>query len=488
MTLSAALQLPAKMQWVMDATQKFVVIIGGRGSAKSESMARILLTKASIEKCDVLCCREYQNSLSDSVHKLLCDVAKDSGMDWVVPTEKKIRLRTGGEFTFKGLATHSSAIRSAQNMKYLWVEEAQGLSKQSIQDTLPTIRAPGSQLFFTANPMSSADAFSKRFINRWKKELDRDGFYEDSEHLIIVMNWQSNPFHEELEPMRVWDKKYLPRAEYDHIWEGAFNDSVDGSIIRAEWFDAAIDFHIEKGFEPRGMKVVSHDPADEGGDAKGLVYRHGAVILEVLEKTDGDVNDACDWATGLANSIQADVFNWDADGLGAALKAQIGTAFEGKKVNVKMFKGSNSPDNPNEVYQPDEIIERREAKTNKETFRNKRAQYYIRLRDRFFKSYLWREKGQHQIPEDCISISSKINCMTQLRSEVCRIPKKPNASGFIQIQNKQEMLTKHNIQSPNLADSLMMSMVIPDPIKPPPAPLTIPDRIGLNFDIRHRRY
>lgn len=468
------LELPPKMQMVMDSTKKFVVIVGGRGSGKSESMARILLIKALIERCRILCAREYQNSIADSVHKLICDVAKGSEMDWVHPTDKKIRLSMGGEFIFMGLATHSSSIRSAQNIKYFWGEEAQKLSKESIQDTLPTIRAPGSQLYFTANPMSSADPFSIRFINDYKDELDRNGFAEDSMHLIVQMNWRDNPFHGELEGQRLLDFERLPRAEYDHIWEGAFMDSVPASIIPAEWFDAAIDLHIKKGFDPEGMKVVSHDPADEGGDAKGLVYRWGSVILEVLEKTDGDVNEACKWATGFANSVQADIFNWDADGLGAGLRGQIAGAFEGKKVTVKMFKGSNSPDNPHQVYQMDEIIERKEAKTNKETFRNKRAQFYIRLRDRFYKSYLWEVKGKFQNPDECISISSKINCMTKLRSEVCRIPLKPNPSGFIQIENKQEMLVRHKIKSPNLADSMMMCMEIPTPIKPRFTEITYP--------------
>ncbi len=488
MTAVIPLRLPEKMQWVMESSRKFVVIIGGRGSGKSEGVARILLIKATEERCDVICCREYQNSIDDSVHKLLRTVALNSGMTWVEPTDKKIRLTTGGEFVFKGLARNSSAIRSAQNMKYLWVEEAQGLSKQSIQDILPTIRAPGSQLYFTANPMSSGDPFSQRFITPYQKELDRDGFFQDDQHLIVVMNWRDNPFHGELEAQRLWDLEHLPRAEYDHIWDGKFNDSVDSAIIPAEHFDAAIDLHKKFGFEPRGMKVVSHDPADEGGDAKGLVYRHGSVILDVLEKTDGDVSDACNWATGYANRVQADIFNYDADGLGAGLRGQISPAFEGKKIIVKQFKGSFAPEFPDQVYQPDNVIERIEAKTNREAFKNRRAQFYIRLQDRFHKSYLWREKGQYQDPDECISISSAINCMQQLRSEVCRIPLKHNPSGMIQIMTKQEMLIRHKIQSPNLADSLMMSCEIPIPIKPPPERYTIPSMVGPTSSASRNRY
>lgn len=488
------LSLPRKLQRVMDSKKKFIVLIGGRGSGKSEGISRILLAKASAEGCSVLCCREFYTSISDSVHKNIKEVAENAGMYWVVPTEQKIRLidETGnafGEFVFKGLARHSSSIRSATNIMYFWVDEAQTLSQASIQDILPTIRAPGSQLYFTGNPQSSGDPFSQRFIVPYKKSLDRDGFYEDDLHLIVVMNYTENPWHKELEAQRLWSLEHDPRALYDHIWLGAFNDSVDNSIILPEWFDACIDLHIEKGFDPRGMKVVSHDPADVGGDAKGLVYRHGSVVLDVLEKTDGDVNDACDWATGYANQIQADLFTWDGDGLGAALRAQITSAFSGKKIIIKMFKGSQSAENPYDVYQPDEILHRGEAKTNQETFLNKRSQFYIRFMDRAYKSYLWRVKGQHQDPNECISISSKISCnMEQLRSEVCRIPLKPNPSGYIQIMSKQDMLTKHKIPSPNLADSLMMAMEIPTPIKPQPERVTIPDKVGMPYSEGAQRF
>lgn len=487
------LYLGRKWRRIMESDKKFIVLIGGRGSGKSEGAVRVLLAKASTEGCAVLCCREFYTSISDSVHKNIKEVAEKAGMYWVDVTEQKIRLidengNVFGEFVFKGLARHSSAIRSFTNIKYLFVDEAQTLSQASIQDIFPTIRAPGSQIYLVGNPMSSGDPFSQRFIVPYQKELERDGFYEDDLHLIVVLNYTENPWHGELESQRLWSLEHDPRALYDHIWMGAFNDSVDASIIPAEWFDAAKDLHIEKGFDPRGMKVVSHDPADEGGDAKGLVYRHGAVILDVLEKTDGDVADACDWATGYANRVQANIFNYDADGLGGGLRGQIAPAFEGKQIIVKQFKGSQSPENPDEVYQPDEILERIEAKTNKETFLNKRSQFYIRLRDRFFKSYLWRVKGQYQDPNECISISSKINCMQQLRSEVCRIPLKPNPSGFIQIMSKQDMLTKHKIQSPNLADSLMMSMEIPIPIKPVTTVHSIPDRVYATANKGIRQY
>lgn len=451
------IEIPEKLIRILDSNARFIVIIGGRGSAKSESVGRIMLMKSQLEGADVLCGREYQNSIDDSVHKLLSELIVKLEIPGAKITEKKIDFDSGGMFRYKGFSHHSAAVRSAQGFKFSWIEEAQDLSKKSIDDLLPTIRATGSQLIFTANPQASNDPFSQRFIVPFKAHLDKFGFYEDETHLVIVMNWRDNPWHGELEKQRLWDYEHMIRAEYDHIWEGHFNDMVENSIIRAEWFDAAIDAHIKLGYEPKGIKVISHDPSDTGKDAKGLCYRHGNVLLGVWERGIGDVNDGCDWATNYAIQVDADLFVWDGDGMGISLKRQVDESLEGKRTDFKIFKGSEGPEKPEEMYLPDDSLEYAQGRKNKDTFRNKRAQFYWKLRDRLYNTYRAVIKGEYIDPDDQISISSKIKCLTQLRSEICRIPKKANGRGMIQIMTKEEML-RIKIASPNLADSVMMSL------------------------------
>ena len=420
--------------------------------------------KVQTEAADVLCGREFQASIDDSVHKLLKMMIEDrlqlAGFNIL---DQRIDCLTGGGFRFKGFARNSSAVKSAQGFKYSWIEEAQTLSKESIQDLTPTIRAEGSQLYFTANPKSSADPFSKRFIVPYLKELTRDGIYEDDLHLIIVMNWRDNPwFPAELEAERQWDLKNLPRAEYDHIWEGAFSDHVEDAIIPAEWFDAAIDAHVKLGFEPKGQKVVSHDPSDKGPDDKGLCYRHGSVVLDVQERTGLDVNEGCDWAVDYAIECQADLYVWDCDGLGVSLRRQTLKAIKGKKMDHVEFRGGKGVDNPKQTYQKVSSHSSAKAKSNEETFKNRRAQYYWMLRDRFYNAYQAVELDKYIDPDEMISLSSEISNMAALRAEVCRIPRKPNGAGLIQIMSKEEMAhQKPPIASPNMADSLMMSLAVP---------------------------
>ena len=226
------IEVPRKFEPVLTARQRLIVLLGGRSSAKSESVGRELIKRAQTEQADVLCGREFQTSIDDSVHKLLKNLISKLDVKGAEVLDKKIKFDRGGGFVYKGFARNSDAVKSAQDFKYSWIEEAQSLSQQSIDDLLPTIRAKHSKLFFTANPQASNDPFSKRFVAPFKRDLNNKGFYVDEMHLIIMMNWRDNPWHEELEPQRLWDYEHMSRAKYMHIWEGEFNDEVEDAIDR----------------------------------------------------------------------------------------------------------------------------------------------------------------------------------------------------------------------------------------------------------------
>ncbi|MDX1453488.1 MAG: PBSX family phage terminase large subunit [Oleiphilaceae bacterium] len=450
-------QINEKLLPLLNIPKRFKIVIGGRGSGKSQGVGDILLVKGQASPMKAGCFREFQNSIQDSVQGLLKEEIERLALPGYKTTRDEIEGANGTVFKFKGLARNPDSVKSMHGFNFFWVEEAQSISEESLKLLTPTLRTEGGEIWFTANPMSSADPFSQRFIVPFQAALLKDGYYEDDLHLIIVLNWRDNPwFPEELNKERLWDYANLPRNLYNHIWEGHFNDSVENSIIPAEWFEAAIDAHLKLGFKPKGQKVVAHDPSDLGEDAKGLVFRHGSVILDAQELEQGDVNDGCDWATDYAIQKGADVFVWDGDGLGVSLKRQVSESFDGKKIEYAMFKGSEGVDYPDQIYMSDPKSTD-VNRTNKDTFKNKRAQYYWALRDRFFNTYLAVEKGQYIDPDEMISLSSDIPNIEKLRSEVCRIPKHPNGNGLIQILNKEQM-KKLKIPSPNMADSLMMSM------------------------------
>ena len=450
------LQIPNKLNKLLTTKKRFKVIIGGRGSAKSTSVGHIMLMKIETEAADVLCLREFQSSIDDSVHKLMKSGLDDMGIkDRFNITDNKIECKSNGKGTrYRGAARNSSAVKSAEGFKYSWFEEAQTASAQTLEDLLPTIRSKGSELWFTGNPQSSSDPFSQRFIVPYQHELEKNGYYEDDLHLIIVLNWRDNPwFPKELNDQRKWDYENIPRAKYDHIWEGKFNDTVDNAIIQPEWFDACLDAHTKLGIEPSGVQVVAHDPSDTGEDSKGLAYRHGIVVKDIQELEAGNINEGGDWAIAFSIQNKIDAFTWDCDGMGVGLNRQFDTALSPKRIELNMFKGSYAPRHPGAVFE--KIGDK--VKTNGETFTNQRAQGYWYLRERMRKTYNVVVKGEYIDPEELISISSSIKNLDSVRSEVCRIPTKSNGYGKIQILSKPEM-KKLKIKSPNMADSLMMVM------------------------------
>ena len=458
-----SLKVNKKLERFLTTHKPIKVAVGGRGSGKSIGIGDSLTFKMDTEGADIYCLREFQDSVSDSVHRVFKDsIQKRLNLEGWTILENKIIAPNGAGTVYKGANRNPDSMQSAQGYKYSWFEEAHRASQDSLDKLLPTIiRNPGAECWFSANPQSSADPFSQRFIVPYQEQLERDGYYEDDLHLIVVVNWRDNPWwNDEQETLRAWDYENLDRAKYDWIWEGKFNDSVDKAIIKAEWFDAAIDAHKGR-WKPRGQKIVTHDPSDSG-DARALVVRHGNVILAAEENTKDDVNDACDWALDRAIDEKSDVFRWDYDGLGLSLKRQVKESLEGKRVMWDMFSGGDDPEDKNSIYEPVEGGTRYQNKTNGDIFRNKRAQCYWKLRDRFYLTYRAIVHNDREIPvENLISISSDIKCLQKMRAEVCRIPLKNTGTGIIQIMSKEEMLSKHKIKSPNIADSLMMSEANP---------------------------
>lgn len=464
-----------KLHPVFTKPKRIKIIVGGRGSTKSTGIAD--LAAATISQGELWCCaREQLNSIEESVHRTILDEIERFGLDGFDDTKTSITHTSGGRAFYRGLSRNITSLKSTlSGVDRLWIEEGEDLTDNTLRVLTASVRLNATdtqkaisgedvkmpEIIITMNRGSREGAVAKKWLCRAEKELARCGYYEDDLIMVVQLNYTDMPKDwfvlSGLEQERLDDYDKLTRAEYDHKWLGHYLEDIENSIIQSEWFDAAIDAHKTKGFEGRGIKVASHDPSDSG-DAKGYVMRHGSVILDARENTSDDVNDGLDWATNLSIEQGCDHFVWDGDGLGLSLKRQVATNFNGKPIKYHIFHGGGGVDNPNIIYQ-DEDFQGTGTRTNKDAFRNKRAQYYWELRDRFYNTYRAIEHGEYIDPDRMISISSSIEAIPQLRAEVCRIPRKQNGNGLIQILSKQEMKAKHKIESPNLADSLMMSFM-----------------------------
>lgn len=446
----------------LNQKKRIKAAFGGRGGTKSQTCVDILIHKVAVGGLKVCCFREFGSSVEDSIWALVTDEIDRIGVPGFTVMQRKIVHEYGGSFKSKGLGRDSKSVKSFSGFDIFLIEEGDFLTAEILKDLTPTLRKEGSELWVIFNPQSREDVVSKRFILPFYKELLKNKVYEDDMHYIAWTNYDENPwFPAELEKERQFDEIHLTSAEYEHKWLGAFNDSIENSIIKSEWFDAAIDAHKKLNFKAIGIEVVSHDPSDMGPDDKGICHRHGSVVVECKTKATGDANEGMDWALEYAVTNQVDLFTWDCDGMGISLNRQVEEALKGKRIDLKMYKGSHGPDDPNSIY-IGVNGSKEKRKTNKETFKNKRAQKSWAIRDRFYNTYLALEKGIWTDPENMISISSEIAEIDQLRSEACRIPRKPNPNGMIQLYPKPEMKSKFKIDSPNLFDSLVMAFETKD--------------------------
>ncbi len=480
-----------KLECVLYSKKRMVIVIGGRGSAKSVGVHDIVLSRVRDRGDKAMCMREFQASISDSVHSLLAEEIDRLSMGGFDVQEKKILSDSGGSVRYRGLSRNPSGVKSAAGFNIFCVEEADNLSANSIKTLTPTARnkalfgTPAEieeqikaandeedhfqnvQMFFIANPKSQADPFSQRFINPYLDELISKGVYEDDLHLIVMMNYDDNPWYRfsGLEAEREHDLKNCSAAMYKHIWGGGFLDEVEGALITQEMFDAAIDAHIKLGWaKPSGAKIVTLDPADTGPDAKAMSYRHGSVILDAQQTKDGDAYAAVEWACDYAKEEKADYFIFDGGGLGATLRNEVDRHLRGVKIEICMFRGQETVRKPEAMYQfENKGMPIQNPKTNKDAFENLRTQKIVELYVRFYKTYRAVKFGEYSDPEQMISISSKIKDIDILRSETCRIPLTKSANGKMLAMTKEKMKAA-KMKSPNMFDAVMMSLDIPDTI------------------------
>jgi hypothetical protein len=285
---------------------------------------------------------------------------------------------------------------------------------------------------------------------------------------IFIFDWRDDPRKDE-----AWYQKQV--EEQDEVTvaqeiDRDYNASAEDVFIPSKWVKAAIDAHKKLGFEPTGIKVTSFDPADVG-DAKAVVNRQGSVIQEAKQMKKGDITDAMPWAMSIGTEYSADVFIFDADGMGAPSMKLFLVNNKPQGMKVLPFYGSGEVDAPNDRYGADENGDKL-LKINKDAFLNYRAQTWTWARDRFKATYeaiQRQEKGLviNVDPEKLISIDSECESLHELVAELSRPKRKWTNNGKIKVESKIDMRTR-GVDSPNLADDLVMAVSVKRPkIKAP---------------------
>lgn len=217
-------KLPRKMQFLFRPS-RYKVAKGGRGSAKSWSVARALVMKAHEDQRRILCGRELQNSITESVHHLLESQINKLKLDKYFNVQNtSITHENGSEFIFSGIKNNITKIKSMEDIDIAWIEEAEKISKRSLEVLIPTIRKPKSELWFTFNPDEETDPVYQHFVVNTPPDCQ-----------LVTINWEDNPyFPEELRR----EKDYLYSVDPDaaaHVWGGELRKNGEAQIFRNKY-------------------------------------------------------------------------------------------------------------------------------------------------------------------------------------------------------------------------------------------------------------
>jgi phage terminase large subunit len=210
---------------------RYKVYYGGRGSGKSMNFARALLLMGASRPLTVLCTREVQTSIADSVHRLLREQLEEIGLgSFYRVTQNAIYGQNGTEFIFKGLRFNVREIKSTEGVDVCWVEEGQAVSADSWDVLIPTIRKPGSEIWISFNPLDETDPTFQRFV-----------ISPPDTAFVRKVNYDENPyFPDVLRQEMEWLKK-RDYQSYLHIWEGEVrkhsNALVFGGYFTVEDFE-----------------------------------------------------------------------------------------------------------------------------------------------------------------------------------------------------------------------------------------------------------
>lgn len=223
-------KFPAKLDFLFQPS-RYKIAYGGRGGAKSWGFGRALLIEGWRNPERILCAREVQKSIKDSVHKLLSDQIQELGLGQHYEVlQNEIRGANGTEIIFSGLSNQTAeSIKSFEGVTKCWVEEAHKVSRRSWDILIPTIRAPNSEIWVSLNPELDTDETWVRFIEN-----------PPTSAKTVEINWRDNPWFpavledERREMQRQVSLGIRTQDDYDNIWEGKCKSAVDGAIYFRE--------------------------------------------------------------------------------------------------------------------------------------------------------------------------------------------------------------------------------------------------------------
>lgn len=384
----------------------YFLLEGGRASGKTQSVARFLLYICEVRKVRICCGREIQNSINESVRTVFLDLIDKFNLNYEITRDNLVNKNTSSKIFFKGFREQGRVnIKGLEGVDILWIDEAQSITKSTLDIIIPTIRKKNSAIIFTMNRYTRFDSVYNFCAKR-------------NDCLHININYFDNPFVDEKILKEADISKNYNINDYNHIWLGYPMSNNKEYLVQSDALDRAVNLEIQKE-EYYDNSVMSVDLSASGADlCVAKLFTQQSQTLWLEEKTvcwsESDTDITKGKIVSLYSDWRAKLLIMDADGLGYPIWTSIQ-----KIINSAIgFRGAK--------------------KAISKYALNARADGYLALAEYINKGYL--------------KLTDK-NSIRQL--EYIKKIYKPN--GLIAIQDKKDLRALHS-ESPDFADCAMMAL------------------------------
>lgn len=387
---------------------------GGRSSGKSHTVALALILEAASHPIRVLCAREFQNSIRDSVKKLLEDTIDANILPGFHTTNESISHDNGSQFIFRGLHdTTAQSIKSLEGINRCWVEEAQTITAKSLDILLPTIRVPDSTVIFTRNPLTPDDIITRRYVTDPTPETSRRTYHahttwRDLDRLHIL---PSEVKHQ------IQEAKGTP--EYAHIWEGMPYARTINQIV--SWTD--LQARVTTPAQLEGGYTLGVDVARYGTDRTAVAINHAGHLESLTSWTHASITDTADRVATIASTLHPlTAIHVDDTGVGGGL-TDILVSRRLPVVGINYAQKATRPD----------------------LYPNVASELWFRFAE--------------QLPS--ITINPRLQYLTELFTELTTREWKISTRNQRQVQSKTDYKDDNATHSPDLADAVLLAFYQP---------------------------
>ncbi|OYZ14124.1 MAG: terminase [Sphingomonadales bacterium 28-64-96] len=418
------------------------VLYGGRAASKSWDAAGVAVLFACRSKARILCARQFQNRIEESVYALIKHRILEFGLrdQFIIHRDRITHRHTGSEFVFYGLNRHIDEIKSMEGIDICWIEEAHNLTQEQWEILNPTLRKQGSQFWLTFNPRLATDFVYRYFIlNTPPRTITRK------------INYTENPFISQTILDEIAACRAADEDDFRHVYLGEPRADDENAVIKRAHIIAAIGGREKLGIEPVGQRRIGFDVADSGNDQCALVYAHGPLVTwaELWKAGEDELLASTHKVFNAAHQRNAHIV-YDSIGVGAGVGAMLADISRQRKIYVphSKFNAGSAVFRPNAFYMP--------QIRNRDQFANLKAQAWWLVADRFRNTYNAIHKGESFRPDELIFLDPTMPHLDRLIDELTMPLRDVDTAGRVKVESKQD-LAKRNIASPNLADAFVMA-------------------------------